>query len=41
DPVALARFLYHTMLGLAVASRAIGDKTGLRETARLALQVLG
>ncbi len=41
DPVALARFLYHTMLGLAVASRALGDKTGLRETARLALQVLG
>ena len=40
DPVALARFLYHTMLGLAVASRALGDKAGLRETARLALQVL-
>ena len=41
DPVALARFLYHTLLGLAVASRALGDKAGLRETARLALQVLG
>ncbi len=41
DPVALARFLYHTVLGLAVASRALGDKTGLRQSARLALQVLG
>src|SRR5258708_2943331 len=25
DPVALARFLYHTILGLSVASRALGD----------------
>ena len=40
DPVALARFLYHTMLGLAVASRTQGDPAGLRQTARLALQVL-
>lgn len=40
DPVALARFLYHTLLGLAVASRALGDKPGLRQTAQLALQVL-
>jgi TetR/AcrR family transcriptional repressor of nem operon len=40
DPVALARYLYHTVLGLAVASRALGDKDGLRETARLALQIL-
>jgi TetR/AcrR family transcriptional repressor of nem operon len=41
DPVALARFLYHIMLGLAVASRALGDKDSLRQSARLALQVLG
>lgn len=40
DPVALARYLYHTVLGLAVASRALGEKEGLRETARLALQAL-
>jgi TetR/AcrR family transcriptional repressor of nem operon len=41
DPVALARFLYHTILGLSVASRALGDRESLRQTARLALQVLG
>jgi TetR/AcrR family transcriptional repressor of nem operon len=40
DPVALARFFYHTILGLAVASRAIGDREGLRQTVRLALQIL-
>jgi TetR/AcrR family transcriptional repressor of nem operon len=40
DPVALARYFYHTMLGLAVSSRALGDKEALRETARLALRVL-
>lgn len=40
DPVALARFFYHSILGLAVASRALGDKESLRQTARLALQVL-
>lgn len=40
DPVALARFLYHTLLGMAVSSRALGDKESLRQTARLALQVL-
>lgn len=40
DPLALARFFYHTLLGLAVASRALGDKAGLRQTARLALQLL-
>ncbi len=40
DPVALARFFYHTILGLAVASRALGDKESLRQSARLALQVL-
>ena len=40
DPVALARFLYHTMLGLSVASRALGERESLRTCARLALQVL-
>lgn len=40
DPVALARFLYHTVLGLAVAARGLGDADGLRETGRLALRVL-
>lgn len=41
DPVALARFLYHTMLGLGVASRALGERDSLRGSARMALQVLG
>lgn len=41
DPVALARYLYHTVLGLAVASRALGDKDALRQSARIALQALG
>lgn len=41
DPVALARFFYHTILGLAVASRALDDRENLRQTARLALQALG
>jgi TetR/AcrR family transcriptional regulator, transcriptional repressor for nem operon len=40
DPVALARFFYHTILGLAVASRALGDKASLQQTARLALRIL-
>jgi len=40
DPVALARFFYHTILGLAVASRAHSDRESLRQTARLALQIL-
>ncbi len=40
DPVALARFLYHTILGLSVASRALGDRESLKQSARLALQVL-
>lgn len=41
DPVALARFFYHTLLGLAVSARALGDKESLRQSARLALQILG
>jgi TetR/AcrR family transcriptional repressor of nem operon len=40
DPIALARFFYHTMLGLSVASRALGERDSLRDSARLALQVL-
>lgn len=40
DPVALARFLYHTILGLSVASRALGEAASLRASIRLALQVL-
>jgi len=40
DPVALAHFFYHTILGIAVASRALGDKASLGQTVRLALQVL-
>jgi TetR/AcrR family transcriptional regulator, transcriptional repressor for nem operon len=40
DPVALARFFYHTILGLAVASRALGDQASLRQSAAVALQAL-
>jgi TetR/AcrR family transcriptional repressor of nem operon len=40
DPVALARFLYHTLLGLCVASRALGERDSLRESVRMALQTL-
>jgi len=40
DPVALACFFYHTILGLAVASRALGEKESLRQSARLTLQAL-
>ena len=41
DPVALARFFYHTMLGLSVASRALNERDSLRDSVRIALQVLG
>ena len=41
DPVALARYFYHTLLGIAVAARALGDKAALRQTAALALKGLG
>ncbi len=41
DPVALARFLYHMMLGLGVASRAFGEQESLRASVRLALESLG
>jgi len=40
DPIALATFLYHTLLGLAVSSRALSDRESMRQTVRLALQVL-
>ncbi len=40
DPVALARFLYHTLLGLGVATRAFGEPASLRQSMQLALQVL-
>ncbi|HWB58387.1 MAG TPA: TetR/AcrR family transcriptional regulator [Chthoniobacteraceae bacterium] len=40
DPVALARYLHHVIIGLSVASRAIDDKETLRQSARLALQAL-
>lgn len=40
DPIALARFLYHTLLGLGVASRALGDREAMRVSTRLALRVL-
>lgn len=40
DPVALARFFYHTLLGLAVSARALGDKESQRQAVQLALRVL-
>jgi TetR/AcrR family transcriptional repressor of nem operon len=40
DPIALSRFFYHTTLGLAVASRALGERDTLKQTAQLALLVL-
>ncbi len=40
DPVALARFLYHMIFGIAVAARAFDDPEALRQTARIALQAL-
>jgi TetR/AcrR family transcriptional regulator, transcriptional repressor for nem operon len=40
DPVALAQYFYHTILGLAVAARALNEREALRQTAQVALQVL-
>jgi TetR/AcrR family transcriptional repressor of nem operon len=40
DPVALAQFLYHTILGFAVAARTFGERDTMRTTAALALTVL-
>lgn len=41
DPVLLARFFFQTILGIGVASRALGEPENLQQTARIALQVLG
>lgn len=40
DTAELARFFYHTILGLSVAARALGDRDALRSSARVALGVL-
>jgi TetR/AcrR family transcriptional repressor of nem operon len=40
DPVALARFLYNTILGTAVAIRAFGERDSIRGSIQIALQVL-
>jgi len=40
DPAALARYIYHTLLGLAVAARALGERDTLVNSAQLALQAL-
>lgn len=40
DPVALGRYLYHVLLSVGVAARALGDREGLRSTAALALRAL-
>jgi len=40
DPVALARFLYHALLGLGVAARALGDRDSLKQSSRVALKAL-
>lgn len=41
DPAALARYFYHSMLGLAVAARAFAEKDSLKETVRLSLSAFG
>lgn len=41
DPVLLARFFFQTILGIAVASRALGDAESLKQSTRIALQALG
>ncbi len=40
NPTALARYFYHTLLGLAVAARALGERDTLNTSAQLALQIL-
>jgi len=40
DPVLIARMLYHTILGLAVAARAFGEKKALKSSAEFALRCL-
>jgi len=41
DPVILARFFFQTILGIGVASRALGEPENLKQSTRIALQVLG
>lgn len=41
DPIVLARFLFHTTIGIAVAARAFDDQRALEESGRLALLALG
>lgn len=41
DPVILARFFFQTILGIGVAARALGEPDNLKQTAHVALQVLG
>ncbi len=40
DPVVLAHFFYHTLLGMAVAARALGERDTLRHSARMAIRCL-
>lgn len=40
NPTVIARYFYHTVLGLAVAAQALGERDTLAHTAQLALQVL-
>jgi TetR/AcrR family transcriptional repressor of nem operon len=40
NPTILARYFYHTLLGLAVAARALGERDTLADSAALALQAL-
>jgi TetR/AcrR family transcriptional repressor of nem operon len=40
DPSALARYFHHTLLGLAVAARALGDRESLLISAQFALRAL-
>lgn len=40
DPIALARFIYHSMLGMGVAARSLGDRESLLESSRLVLRIL-
>lgn len=40
DPVVLARFFFQTILGIAVAARAFGDRGNIQQATRLALQAL-
>ena len=41
DPVVLARFFFQTILGIGVASRALGEPEHLKQSTRVALEALG